>query len=329
MDDVVIAVDLGGTQLRVAAYDPGCQILARHAEPSRAHEGLESVLERMIASIRSVGEEVGWDRVVGIGASAPGPLDPRQGVILWAPNLPGWKDVPIGKRLNQALRRPIFLGNDANLAALAEQRRGAGQGQADMVYITFSTGIGGGIISDGRLIIGHRGLGAEVGHMTVEAFGPVCNCGNIGCLEALASGTALARQARALVTAGVKTLIADLVDGDLDKISARTIHDAADAGDAVAADLYRKAGIYLGIGIVNLMYLFGPTAIVIGGGIAKAWDLFYAPMQATIRQRIKEVYWSSCPIVQATLGDDVALLGAAILAWEGVNQRSRLDPRVP
>jgi len=317
MEDLVIAVDLGGTQLRVAAWSGGRHTVVRHAEPTKASEGMESVVNRMVASVRSVGDEVGWDRVKAVGVSAPGPLDPWRGVILWAPNLPGWKDVALGERLSKAVERPVFMGNDANLAALAEQRHGAGQGYTDLVYLTVSTGIGGGVISDGRLIIGRGGLGAEVGHMTVEAHGPVCNCGNIGCLETMASGTALARQAREIVAAGIRTRIADLVGGDAERVTAKTIHDAADDGDPVAVDLWRKAGVYLGVGIVNLMYLFSPGVIVIGGGLTKAGDLLLAPMRVTIRQRIKEVYWKECPIVSPALGDDVSLIGAATLAMEG------------
>jgi glucokinase len=321
MEDLVIAVDLGGTQLRVAAYSGGRHMAVRHSEPTKAAEGLEPVLSRIVAGIQVVGDKAGWDRVKAIGVSAPGPLDPWQGVILWAPNLPGWKDVPLGERLSQAVDRPVFLGNDANLAALAEQRHGAGKGYTDLIYITVSTGIGGGVISDNRLIIGRRGLGAEVGHMTVEAHGPVCNCGNIGCLEAMASGTALARQAREIVAAGIRTRIADLVGGDVERVSAKIIHDAADDGDPVAVDLWRKAGVYLGVGIVNLMYLFGPGVIVIGGGLTKAGDLLFAPMRVTVRQRIKEVYWRDCPIVSPALGDDVSLIGAATWALEGIKGR--------
>ncbi len=316
MEQYVIAVDLGGTQLRVALCSTDCHMVLRHAEPSRAHEGIQPLVGRIIDGVRMMGAEAGWDRVAGVGLSVPGPVDPRRGLILWAPNLPGWRDVPLGEMLARAIERPIFLGNDANLAALAEQRYGAGQGQADMVYITVSTGIGGGIISDGRLIVGRGGLGAEVGHMTVEAHGPLCNCGNIGCLEALASGTALARQGRELVSAGVQTRIRDLVEGDLARITAKIVHDAAAEGDTVAVDLYRKAGMYLGVGIVNLMYLFNPSVFVIGGSVAKGWELLYAPMQATVRQRIAEVYWRNCPIVPAALGDDVSLMGAAILVTD-------------
>ncbi len=321
MRDLVIAVDLGGTQLRAVLYNSHLQVLARHAEPTHAHEGMEAVVGRLVAAVRRIGKEAGWDRVAAVGVSAPGPLDPRQGVIHWAPNLPGWRDVPLAARLMAEVDRPVFLGNDGNLAALAEQRCGAGQGQPDLVYITVSTGIGGGVISDGQLILGRGGLGGEVGHMTVEAHGPRCNCGNIGCLEALASGTAIARQAQELVAGGVQTLMADLVAGDLASLTAQVVYEAASRGDAVAIDLFRRAGVYLGIGIVNLMYLFNPAMVVIGGGVSKAGDLLFVPMHATIRQRIHEIYWARCPIVRAALGDDVCLMGAGILAREGAADR--------
>jgi glucokinase len=316
MSETIVAVDLGGTRLRVALFDRQFQLLDRHAEPARPEEGPDSVIERMVAAIRRLGEGVGWDSVDAVGISAPGPLDPKQGVILWAPNLPGWREVPLVARLQEALDRPVVLANDANLAALAEQRRGAGRGQADVVYITVSTGVGGGLISDGRLVLGQRGLGGEVGHMTLEAQGPRCNCGNIGCLEALASGTAIARQARELIEAGARSAIADLAQGDLEQITARVVHQAADQGDAVAIDLFRKAGMYLGVGIVNLMYLVNPGVVIVGGGVAKAGDLLFLPMRATVQQRIDPVYWRDCPIVAAQLADDVSLIGAAIRARE-------------
>jgi glucokinase len=159
--------------------------------------------------------------------------------------------------------------------------------------------------------------------MTLKADGPRCNCGNIGCLEALASGTAIARQARELVEVGAQTQIADMVAGDLERITAKVVHEAADKGDVVATDLFRKAGMYLGVGIVNLMYLFNPGVVVIGGGVSKAGDVLFVPMRATIRQRIHEIYWRDCLIVRAALGDDVCLMGAALLVMEAVGgQRS-------
>lgn len=320
MDQAIIAMDMGGTQLRFALFDKGYRIVDRQAEPTRPEQGPERVLDRIVARMRTLGEQIGWDKVRAVGVAAPGPLDPFRGVILQAPNLPGWRDVPVADHLRQSLGCPAFVGNDANLATLAEQRRGAGRGHEDVAYVTVSTGIGGGVISGGRLVQGHHGLAGEVGHITLEPQGPRCNCGNHGCLEALASGTALARQAREVVQAGAETLIADLAGGDPERITAKLVHDAADRGDAVAVDLFRQAGRYLGIGIATLMYLFNPAMVVVGGSVAKAGHLLFVPMQATLRQRIYPAYWQDCPVVQAALGDDVGLIGAAIWARESLEE---------
>jgi glucokinase len=318
MDELVMAVDLGGTQARIALVDRDLEILTRRVEPTQAREGVESVLDTLIRRMEKLGLDFGWDRIRAVGVSAPGPLDPQRGVILWVPNLPDWRDIALTERLGRAVGRPVFLGNDANTAALAEHRLGSGRGYSDMIYITISTGIGSGIISNGRLLLGHEGLAGEVGHMILEPDGPRCNCGSAGCLEALASGTAIARQARDLVTAGERTLIAEIVRGDLDRITAHLVHAAAIDGDAIAVDLLRRAGTYLGLGLVNLMRLFNPGLVAIGGGVTNAGDFLFAPMHAAIRERIGEIYWRRCLIVPPALGGDVCLTGAAILAWDGL-----------
>ena len=320
MDEATIAMDMGGTQLRFALLDDEYRVVARHAEATRPEEGPEPVLERIVARMRALGEQAGWNQVRAVGVAAPGPLDPFHGVILHAPNLPGWHDVPLAERLRQALGCSVFVGNDANLAALAEQRRGAGRDHADMLFVTVSTGIGGGVISGGRLLLGHQGLAGELGHMTVEPQGPRCNCGNHGCLEALASGTAIGRQARELVQAGARTLMTELAGGDLERITARLVHEAADQGDIVAVDLFRQAGRYLGIGLANVMVLCNPSLIVVGGSVAKAGHLLFVPMQAAIRERIYEVSWRDCPVVAAALGDDAGLVGAALWARESMEE---------
>jgi glucokinase len=320
MGEIIVGIDMGGTQLRFALFDDDYRILSRHAEATLPAQGSGAVLDRIIARVEALSEQAGRDGLRAVGVSAPGPLDPFRGVILQAPNFPGWRDVPLTDRLSRALDCPVFVGNDANLAALAEQRRGAGQGLSDVVYITVSTGIGGGVISGGRLVLGRHGLGGEVGHMTLEPQGPRCNCGNRGCLEALASGSALGRQARELVQAGARTLIADLAEGDPERITARLVHQAAGRGDAVAIDLFRRAGMYLGIGIANLMAVLNPAMIIVGGSVAKAGHLLFVPMQATIRERIYESFWRDCPVVLAALGDDVGLIGAAIWAREALEE---------
>lgn len=314
MAKLIVGVDLGGTQIRAALADGEGRVLRRTSCLTLAAEGPQSVIGRIKGAIYEVMGSTDRAQVQAIGIAAPGPLDPWKGVIMDAPNLPGWKGVPLKDLMEEEFGLPVFVGNDANLAALAEQRFGAGQGIADLIYITVSTGIGGGIIADNKLLLGSQGFAAEVGHQTIEAHGPRCNCGNIGCLEALAAGPAIARRARELIRGGAETAITDLVDDDLDKITAKEVNQAAQAGDAIAIEIFRQAGFYIGVGIVNLLHIFNPSLIVIGGSVAKAGDLLFEPIRATVRQRaMASYYWENTPIVPATLGDDVGLLGAVAL----------------
>jgi glucokinase len=314
MEKVIIGVDLGGTQIRAALADGEGNILRRTSCLTLAEEGLERVTGRIKGAIYEVMGSTDRGKVQGIGVAAPGPLDPWKGIIIEAPNLAGWENVPLKDLMEKELGLPVFVGNDANSAALAEQHFGAGQGVADLIYITVSTGIGGGIIVDNRLLLGAQGFAAEVGHQTVEAHGPRCNCGNVGCLEVLAAGPAIARSARELIKTGVVTRITDLVGDDLDKVTAKVVNQAAQAGDPVAIDLFRQAGFYIGVGIVNLLHLFNPSLIIIGGSVAKAGELLFEPIRATVRERaMASYYWENTPIVPAALGDDVGLLGAVAL----------------
>jgi glucokinase len=311
---LIVGVDLGGTQIRAALADEEGRILRRTSCLTLAEEGLEPVMGRIEGAIYGVMGSTDRGQVQGIGIVAPGPSDPWKGIIMKAPNLSGWKNVPLKDLVEEEFRLPVFVGNDANLAALAEQRFGAGRGIADLIYITVSTGIGGGIIADNRLLLGAQGFAAEVGHQTVEAHGPRCNCGNIGCLEALAAGPAIARHARELIRDGAETAITNLVGDDLDKITAKEVNRAAQAGDPVAIEIFCQAGFYIGVGIVNLLHLFNPSLIIIGGSVAKAGDLLFEPIRATVRERaMASYYWEHTPIVPATLGDDVGLLGAVAL----------------
>jgi len=299
-EKLIIGVDLGGTQIRAALADDEGGILRRASCLTLAEEGLKPVIGRIKGAIYEVMGATGREQLQGIGIVAPGPVALRKGIIRDAPNLPGWKNVPLKALMEEEFGLPVFVGNDANLAALAD--------------ITVSTGIGGGIIADNRLLLGAQGFAAEVGHQTIEAHGPRCKCGNIGCLEALAAGPAIARRARELIEDGAETAIADLVGDDLDKITARVVHQAAQAGDPVAIELFRQAGFYIGVGIVNLLHLFNPGLIIIGGGVAKAGALLFEPIRATVRERaMASYYWENTPIVPATLGDDVGLLGAVAL----------------
>jgi glucokinase len=313
-DPPVVAVDLGGTQIRAGLIADG-QVRHRQAAPTASHRGVDAVLATMADLVRQVGAGAGRDDLP-VGISSPGPLDPRTGVVLEAPNLAGWVNVPVVDRLHAALGVPIVLGNDANCAALGEHRFGAGRGAHTLCYVTLSTGIGGGVIIDDQLFEGTAGAATEVGHMTLDLAGPRCNCGNIGCWEALASGPAIAAQARAAVAAGQPTRIADLAaaaDGD---ITAPLVTAAARDGDAVARAILERAGTVIGFGLVNLAHLFDPELIILGGGVTLAGDLVLAPARAIFAAHAMPNYRRTCRIVLAALGDDVGLYGAAALAQQ-------------
>ena len=246
-----------------------------------------------------------------MGVASPGPLDPRTGFIFEAPNLVGWYDVPLGDRLRAALQAPVFIGNDANCAVLGEHQFGAGRGVAHLVYVTISTGVGGGVISDNRLIEGTLGAATEVGHMTLDLNGPRCNCGNIGCWEVLAAGPAIAGQARAAIERGEATLMAELApDG---QVTTPIVAAAAERGDAIARAILERAGTVAGFGLVNLAHLFDPDLILIGGGVTNAGDLVLGPARAIFDAYAMPNYRRTCRIGLAALGDDVGLYGAAAL----------------
>jgi len=310
--DNVVTVDLGGTLIRSALINEKGEILARAERETLAQEGPEPVIGRIEACIRDVarGTET-------ISIAAPGPLDPWKGIVHQAPNLPGWREVPLADILHRDFKVPVHLNNDANLAALGEHRFGAGQGRNDLIYLTISTGIGGGIISQGRLLIGAKGLAGEVGHMTLEPEGPPCGCGGRGHLEALASGTAIARRAVEEIEKGAESRIERLVKGDLEKITARVVAQAAKEGDALAISIFEEAGFYIGLGVTNLLHILNPQLVILGGGVSKAGDLLFDPVRATVKARAMPSYQEGLKIAPAALGDDAGLLGAAAFVLQG------------
>jgi glucokinase len=312
MTDTILTVDLGGTLIRTARMDPEGRISACVREPIHAQRGRDATLPHVIDAIRRVAPADG-SRIDAIGISVPGPVDPWQGRVINLTNIPGWQNLPLVDILSKEFGCPVWLGNDGNVGALAEQRFGAAKSVKDLIYMTISTGIGGGIIIDDRLLLGTRGLAAEVGHTTVDVNGPRCLCGNIGCLEVFANGAAIAGYARDAIRQGRKTAVADLAEGDLSRVTARLVNDAAQLGDPVAIELYRREGFYVGVGIVNLMHMFNPAMFVLGGGMTHAGDLLFEPIRATVKERAMLDYQADVPIVSAALGDDVGLLGALAL----------------
>ncbi len=308
MGKQIIAVDLGGTQIRTARYDEHLNLLQRENTLTLADEGLEPTLGRLKEYINKVMPE-NKDDVSGIGFSAPGPLNPITGVIVAPPNLEGWHNVPLADIIHEEFGVPVFVGNDANVAALAEATKGAAKGNRHVIYLTISTGIGGGMICDGMMLLGREGLGAEAGHIPM-----IVEEGKVSSLELEAAGPAIAAKVRQRIKAGETSLVSELVDGDLSKIDAKVVGQAAEQGDKVAIEQLAYAGRIIGIGIVTLLHLFNPDVIVIGGGVSKTGDLLFKPMWEAIRKHvIDDAYIDSLRIEKAALGDDVALIGAAAL----------------
>lgn len=311
---LVLAVDLGGTQFRVALADERGEIRKRYAAPVERPEDPAATMRAIADAATAIVSGEDRASVCGVGVAVAGLVVPERGVLLTSPNLPAWYGTPLKEIWERDLGLPVLVGNDANLAALGERRFGAGKRSDDMVYVTVSTGIGGGVITGGRMLLGSSGFAAEIGHMTIDTNGPECNCGNTGCLEMLASGTAIARFAAERLSAGEASSMTALAGGKQGAITARLVADAAGAGDRLARDVMRTAGWYLGVGLVNLIHIFNPELIVIGGGVSNAGDLLLGPARQVVAERaMKDM---KVRITLAELGDDPGLLGAVALVLE-------------
>lgn len=318
MTQVALAIDLGGTQLRAAMVSSAGTIVSFAAEPTRAQAGPEVVIGQICQLLDEVLQQNPAQTPIGIGMGAPGPLDPLAGVVIAPPTLTGWNNVPLADIIAQRFSLPVRLENDANAAALGEWHFGAGRGSKSMVFVTVSTGIGGGVIADGRILHGRRGLAAEIGHMTITNEGERCFCGAIGCFEAVASGTALGRRATARTKAFDGSMMRALsVNED---VSGRNVVDAARKGDALALELLAAEAHWLGIGFTNLLHLYSPDMIVMGGGISHGFDLMQETIAATVSSRAMPAY-RAVPIVTAQLGHHAGLVGAASMVFQNTDSK--------
>jgi glucokinase len=300
---VIIAVDVGGTQIRAAVYP------RNHMRPSllnriSTRNARATPLERLIQLIESV-----WPKdepVTAIGIASPGPLDPYQGVIIAAPNIAGWADLPLRKTLEDHFNVPVILGNDANLAAYGEWCYGAGQNHHHLIYLTVSTGIGGGVIIDDQLLLGVRGLAAELGHVAVQLDGPLCSCGKRGHLEALASGTAIARWVEQELSQGAGSILPHD-----QPITTKMVAQAAKKGDELAIAALTRSGTYIGKALANYLHIFNPSIVIIGGGVSQSGSLLLEPMRAAMcEQVLSEEYVVNLTLATAALGDEAGLMGA-------------------
>lgn len=304
---LTIAIDIGGTHIRAAAYEPNGSVkpIAHTRTKSLAHT--PGVFDRLVGAVESVWQS---GQVSAIGIASPGPLDPYSGVILDTPNIPQWKNFPLAPKLSERFGVPVYLDNDANMAGLGEWQFGAGKGHSDLVYITISTGIGGGVISNNHLLQGYRGMGAELGHMLIDPDGPLCGCGKPGHVESFSSGPAIVRYVTQQVAAGQKTsLQAD------PNLTPAQISDAALIGDALATAAFERAGRYLGMAVANYLAIFDPSILIFGGGVSQVGDLLFKPFEDSLRKYVFHPhYLDNLTITKAALGDDAGLLGAFALA---------------
>ncbi|HVP20801.1 MAG TPA: ROK family protein [Anaerolineaceae bacterium] len=309
--DVIITADIGGTQIRVAVYPAnGIKPLRQKRIPTKGKDPAHVRLTGLIAELMHPDENA-----LAIAAAAPGPTDPKLGLVLNAPNIPGWTNLPLAQMLHDQFHLPVYLGNDANVAALGEWRFGAGKGHHDLIYFTISTGIGGGVISDDRLLLGQRGLATELGHVTVDPNGPVCGCGHRGHIEAFSSGTAIARFVAGQLAQGrASTLTA------IPQPNAHDVSVAADAGDELAIEALERAGKYMGIAIANYLHIFNPSIVVLGGGVSHSGGHFFIPMRQSLKESVfSPGYLENLTLTTAELGDDMGLLGALALAQTYLN----------
>jgi glucokinase len=322
-DDIVLALDVGGTKLAAGVVGGDGSVRSFLTAPAGRDDGPGPMIERLVALGREavVAAGVPWERIPAIGIACGGPLDPASGVILSPPNLPGWDHVPLTSLVTEALDRPAVVDNDATAAAVAEWWYGAGRGGTvrDLVYLTISTGIGGGLVLDGRPYRGAAGNAGELGHLTVDWQGRQCGCGRRGCLEAYASGTNIAARAVEALASGAEPSSLR----ELTRITARDVAEAAAAGDAFARRIWDETTAILGSAVANILDVFNPELIVLGGGVTRAGDALLIPVREAGLAQAMGPAARTGRVVLAELGDSIAVIAAATVAFERLDTRPR------
>src|SRR5437868_3627655 len=321
----IVGVDLGGTNIVAGAMsEDGVEHYGMRSIPTSSEQGAEAVADRIVGLVEGVildtiaQTDAHRPDFIGVGVGAPGPLDRERGVVIVAPNL-GWRDFPLLDRITERLDLPATLDNDANCATVGEWWQGAAKGGRNVVGMTIGTGIGGGLIMDGKLFHGISDVAGEIGHTTIDLNGRHCKCGNYGCLEAYASGPAIATRAReVLVREETASLLPSMVDGKLDQLTAETVYKAAQRGDAVANEIVRDTARYLGVGIANLLNILNADVVVVAGGVTQAGDALFVPLQAEVRRRAFRPAVEAARIVPGELPGTAGVIGA-VAVWKQVN----------
>jgi glucokinase len=314
----VVGIDLGGTKILAAVVDPNHQILGRTKLATPAREGAEAILRTVVEAVHGATAEAGvaLTDVAGIGIGSPGPLDPESGVIYFSANL-NVRAFALGPELENATGRPVLVQNDVRVGGYAEYRLGAGRGHRDILAAFVGTGIGGCLVQNGRVLTGFTGNAGELGHMIIRANGPKCGCGRRGCLEAMASKSAITRRVSKAVKRGVITVLGSVVHSKKSKLKSRILHEAYEQRDPVAVKEVERAAHYLGLGLGGLVNVFSPEIVIVGGGVAQALGLPYLELvRQSARQQILTDPEGLVKIELAALGDDAGILGASLMARE-------------
>lgn len=316
----VLALDLGGTNARAAVVTPDGQLSGRHAGSTPMDQGTHAVIDYCVSLLQAARDEhiaAGGNAPMAVGIAAPGPLYPDSGTLVDPPNLRGdWWGFPLGPSIGEAMDLPWALGKDTNVNILGERDFGAGEGSGDLVYLTISTGVGGAAISGGQPVVGPDGVAGELGHITVDMDGPICGCGGVGHLEAIASGTGIANSARRALAEGVMAPELRRIALQVGPAGLTAVHvsDAADLGDAAAGVILERARRAVAVAVVSIVNVFGPDVVILGGGITIAWgERLIAPARAAVEESAFKIQGQRARVVQAALGDDVGLIGSVPL----------------
>lgn len=301
-----IVADVGGTHIRTACFRTESRTpIAVKRIPTQG-PGLPH--ERLINLIASVAPD--GDEIAAITVATPGPTDPYEGIVFESPNIPAWNNLPLKKLIQEKYSVPVAIGNDGNLAALGEWRFGAGVGHRHLIYITVSTGIGGGVINDNVLLLGMHGLAAELGHVTVIPDGPLCGCGQRGHLEAVSSGPSIARWVEQELSQGIPSSLSGIP-----QVTAKDVAQAAARGDELARAALARSANYLGVAVADYLHIFNPSIVIIGGGVSRSGDAFLVPLRKAMTEHVMSTkYLENLTLTTAALGDDVGLMGALALA---------------
>ncbi|WP_139328602.1 ROK family protein [Paenibacillus odorifer] len=309
VDSYVVGIDLGGTKIAAALFDSKGVLLNRELMETAGASTAEEVVQRMIGMIRSVSE---GRPLMGVGLASPGAVNSQDGIVIHGTNLPEWDNVPLKRWMESELGVEVKVVNDANAAAWGEYVRGAGKGSNNMVYVTFSTGIGAGIVMDGELLLGTNSFAGELGHNIIDPSGTECSCGRYGCWEVFASGTAIRDMALRRMESGT-SMITELANRSGEKINSRHVFEAMALKDPVAVEVIERTIHYMAIGLANAVHTFNPDRIVIGGGVSKAGELLFPALREKTEELVMKPYKGTYTIESAGLRDDVGLIGAAAL----------------